>query len=211
MFDPSIPQPKDPLSVSQGDLLTNFTQLNTQFGVNHVAFDDAGANKGKHAFATFVEQAQDPESKSDEYLVYSKDDSGDTELYARPEANATAYQITKDGSLYTGLKPIVAVNFSNVSTYIQGSSLGVASITNPSTGTFQINFTAAVTAELADANYYWSVSGFTSTNIPCIAQVQDSVTYGDVVNTSRIIFDFKNAANTGIAITRACAICWRFQ
>lgn len=213
-YDPDIPAPADLLSVSQGDLLENFDQLNTQFGVNHVEFNDAGANKGKHKFCSFVEQADDPAVQGDEYLLYSKEDvSGDTELYLKPESGAgAAYQMTKGGSLFLGLKPFIAVNW-DVGGAIQGSSLGVASIARPGgTGRYVLTFTAAAQAELADSNYFWQVSGFDNSSNPVIAQVTNSATYGGVVTTSTISFDFKNQNNALITgLIRASAICWRIQ
>lgn len=46
-FNPNIPQPSDNLSVSQGNLLTNFSTINTYFGRDHFAFN-AGSNNGYH-------------------------------------------------------------------------------------------------------------------------------------------------------------------
>lgn len=214
-YNPAIPKPADLMSVSQGDLLENFSQLNTQFGVNHVEFDDAGANKGKHKFCSFVEQAADPAVQSDEYIIYSKeDDSGDTELYARPEAGAgNSYQITKDANLYLGLIPVVSVNWDSAGA-IFGNSLGVSggAVTVVTPGRFKVNFTAAVTAQLVDNNYFWSVSGFDDQNNPVIAQVQNTASYTSVVDQSFIIFDFKNQNNSLVTtLTRACAVCWRIQ
>lgn len=216
-YDPDIPAPADLLSVSQGDLLENFDQLNTQFGVNHVEFDDPGANKGKHKFCSFVEQANDPAAQADEYLLYSKQDvSGDTELYLKPEAaGGASYQMTKDGSLYLGLIPFVAVNF-NVNGVHQGASIGAV---DPLVrggpgyrGRYTLTLTAAAQAQLTDSNYFWSVSGFDNSNNPVIAQVKNDNTYADSVDTTRIIFDFKNQNLTLIdGLVRACAICWRIQ
>jgi len=214
VYDPAKPQPQDKLSVSQADLLENFGQLNTQFGVNHVPFDDTSGDKGKHKFVTFVEQSTDPESKGDEHLLYTKDDSGEPEIFARPESNGDAYQITKDGNLFVGLLPIVAVNFDKTAPFIQGSSLGVSSITQPgSAGRYKINFTAAVTTALSGSNdYFWSISGFDNSSNPVIAQVTNDSTYGNVVTDSFIQVDFKNQNNTLVSnLTRATVVCWRFQ
>lgn len=53
-FDPSIPLATDKLKQSQQDLLTNFTQLNAQFGIDHTAFEVAGSNgDGYHKQITF--------------------------------------------------------------------------------------------------------------------------------------------------------------
>jgi len=208
VFNPDIPQPRDDLSVSQSDLLANFQGLNTQFSINHVAFDDTGGDSGKHKFVTFVQQAAVPETKADEYLIFSQDQAGTPELYARPESNGTAYQITKSGSIYTGLLPVVAVNF-DVTGAIQGTALNVASISRPGgTGRYVVTFTNA----LPDANYFWSVSGFDNSSNPVVSQVTNDSTYSSVVTSSTISLDFKNQNNTlATALTRACLICWRIQ
>jgi hypothetical protein len=208
VYDPDIPQPKDDLSVSQGELLANFQGLNTQFSVNHVALDDTTADVGKHKFVTFVQQSSVPETKGDEYLIFSQDQAGTPELYARPESNGTAYQLTKGGSIYTGLLPVVAVNFNAAGT-VQGTALNVASIARPGgTGRYVITFTNA----LPDNNYFWDVSGFDNSNNPVISQVTNTATYGSVVTTTSISVDFKNQNNTLItALTRACVVCWRVQ
>lgn len=214
-YSPNIPQPRDDLAVSQGDLLVNFQQLNTQFGVNHVAFDDSSADKGKHTVVNFVEQADDPETGANEYTIYSKEDaSGDTELFARPPNNADSYQWTKDGAIFVGLLPFVAVNFSISPITIQGDSLGVDSITQPgSAGRYRVNFTAAVTAALAGNNdYFWQVSGFDNSSNPVISQVTNTGAYNTVVTDTYIQFDFKNQNNTLISgLTRASVVLWRVQ
>lgn len=207
-FDPNIPQPLDDLSVSQGDLLTNFGQLNTQFAVNHVPFNDSSSDKGKHKFVTYVEQADDPESKADEYLVYAKDDGGDTELYGRAESNGTVFQMTKDGNVYLGLLPVAAVNFNQAGT-IQGTAINVSSVSRPGgTGRYVLNFTNA----LPDNNYFWSASGFDNSSNPVISQVTNTASYGSVVTTTTLSIDFKNQNNKLITgLTRASVIVWRFQ
>jgi hypothetical protein len=208
-FDPTIPQPRDILSDSQSDLLTNFGQLNTQFAVNHVAFNDGSSDKGKHKFITFVEQADDPESQADEHLLYTKDDSGDTEIYGRPESNGTAFQMTKDGALYLGMLPFAAVNFDSLGA-IQGTALNVSSVSVPTPGSarFIVNFTN----NAPDTNYFWSCSGFDNSSNPVIGQPTNSATYSDIVKVGSLQVDFKNQNNTLVTgLTRACVIVWRFQ
>ncbi len=51
-YNPSIPNPGDLLSTSQGDIKDNFSSANTSFGVDHYAFSDLTANNGKHKFVT---------------------------------------------------------------------------------------------------------------------------------------------------------------
>lgn len=54
----NIPQATDQLSVSQGDLLGNFTSLFNWVQANHVTFDVADA--GKHKWVTFPRQSVVP-------------------------------------------------------------------------------------------------------------------------------------------------------
>ena len=43
-YNPNIPQATDRPSVSQGQILTNFLQIEDVFGQNHVEFDDVVVN-----------------------------------------------------------------------------------------------------------------------------------------------------------------------
>jgi hypothetical protein len=212
-YDPAIPKPNDILSVSQADLQDNFTDLNTQFSVNHVAIDDPGADKGKHKFITFVEQGESPESKVDQHLLYAKDDGGEPELFARPESNGEEYQITKNGNIFIGLLPVVAVNF-NQTGVVQGSALNVTAggvTRTDGAGRYLITFTTPLTGTTND--YFWSVSGFdSSTTNPVISQVTPTATYGDSVKLTSIDVKFVNQNGSSITgLTRACVICWRIQ
>lgn len=51
-YDPNIPQPNDDLDDSQGDLLANFQQLDTSFGIDHYAYSNGTVNNGKHNTVT---------------------------------------------------------------------------------------------------------------------------------------------------------------
>lgn len=209
MFDPAIPQPTDVLSDSQSDLLTNFGQLNTQFSVNHVAFDDGSSDKGKHKFVTFVEQAAAPTTIGDEYALYALDSNGQPELYAQPERSTSGYQITKEGILYLGITPAAAVNFNNAGT-IQGSALNVSSVSKPgATARFVINFTTP----MPNNSYFWSISGFGPTSTETVyGQPTNDPTYGNSVKTTSLSVDFKNRSGSVIStITRGVVIIWRFQ
>lgn len=54
IYNPAIPQATDLISNSQPQILGNFGELNTQFGVDHVAFNTGSANgDGTHKQITF--------------------------------------------------------------------------------------------------------------------------------------------------------------
>lgn len=216
-FDPNIPLPADELVNSQGDLLTNFTELDTQFGINHVEFSDTTGDAGKHKFATFIEQADDPVSKGDEYILYSKEDTaGNTELHARPEAGkGAAYQITKDGFLNLGIIPFAAVNFDNLGAP-RGTPIGLDAVTpvvKVADGRYRLDFSAATTTLLAGSNdYLWNVSAFDNSSQPVISFVTNNADYGTVVKDTSIMFDFKHANDDfATGLVAATVILWRFQ
>lgn len=72
-FDPSIPQANDALKASQSALLTNFTQLNAQFGVDHDPFEDLGSNgDGKHKQVTFRNVAAPIAQLDPQSILYTK-------------------------------------------------------------------------------------------------------------------------------------------
>lgn len=51
-YNPNIPLANDPFDISQVEINTNFTQLNTIFGIDHVAFN-ALSNQGEHKKVVF--------------------------------------------------------------------------------------------------------------------------------------------------------------
>lgn len=58
-YDPTIPKATDRPSASQGAMLINFAQLNTQIGTEHTALN-AGAGNGKHKYITLVQSPGAP-------------------------------------------------------------------------------------------------------------------------------------------------------
>lgn len=195
--DMQNPQPKDFLSVSQPKLLLINQQLDEQFGVDHVNFSDASANKGKHNKVTFVQQPDDPETIANEYCLFTKDTDGQPEIWARPPDNATAYQITKDGALYLGSGAFAAVNFDSTGA-IQGNALNVSSVTVLGTASYRINFTTAST----DNNYFYTTN--------TISTVDSSV--GNFFNPLTTSISVTYQGNLGPVLpARAVVLIWRFQ
>jgi len=89
-FQPTIPKSTDLISVSQGDILNNFTAIGTSFDVNHIDFNAAGA--GKHKFVEMPNQAGDPAGAATEGTIYTKV-ATQTELFFRRDAG-TVVQMT---------------------------------------------------------------------------------------------------------------------
>lgn len=60
-YNPNIPQATDLISNSQAQILANFGQLNTQFGVDHQAFNTGSGNgDGTHKKITFDNAPTEP-------------------------------------------------------------------------------------------------------------------------------------------------------
>lgn len=71
-YNPNIPQATDRPSVSQGQFLTNFQQLNTVFSNDHVAFNNATvANRGKHKKVTLISSST-PTTDPTDLALYSQ-------------------------------------------------------------------------------------------------------------------------------------------
>ena len=85
VFKNNIPQPGDsPSTQSQADLLENFTQLDSQYGIagDHVAFSAASDN-GEHKFVTINGIQADPGPVE----VFPKASINTKEIGANPDRN----------------------------------------------------------------------------------------------------------------------------
>lgn len=77
-YNPSIPQATDLISQSQGQILANFGQLNSQFGVDHTAFNTGSGNgDGFHKKVMFnVPWAGSTTMSGTQVLFYSSNQGG---------------------------------------------------------------------------------------------------------------------------------------
>lgn len=93
-YNPNIPQPNDILSDSQDEILQNFQQINTVFGINHSTFETA--NQGKHNEVTLPENAAPTNTLINEANIYSRQSAftGNTELVWQRENNGTRIEWT---------------------------------------------------------------------------------------------------------------------
>lgn len=103
-FNPNIPQANDLISVSQGQLLNNFSQANVVIAKDHYAFDDTlNGNEGLHKQVTFpAVKASDPTIVSPEGILYTKTSGGNSQLFY--ENSTTVTQLT-------GLNPVGNIQF----------------------------------------------------------------------------------------------------
>jgi hypothetical protein len=138
-YNPNIPMPTDNLSVSQGQMLTNFTQLNTQFGVDHTPFRNGGVNgDGFHKQVSFSQARSSPVLAGTNSMVYPKTVSGVVELFfanaAKDVLLSPSATVTSGGVKGVKLPSGIIVNYA--------SSLQVFS-SGGTTNTFAVAYTAA--------------------------------------------------------------------
>lgn len=80
-YNPNIPQANDDPRISQGELLQNFQQINTDFAVNHTSLTASGQN-GYHTKVFFADPlGADPNLAAPESSLYTKTIAGLTELF----------------------------------------------------------------------------------------------------------------------------------
>lgn len=97
-YNPNIPQATDNISVDQPKILTNFSQANTLFGLDHFSFNNATvANRGLHQQVTFpTPLGAAPTPSNPEGILYPLADPNDTssrtQLYFKN--GSTSFQVT---------------------------------------------------------------------------------------------------------------------
>lgn len=117
-FNAAIPQSSDDPSVSQGQILTNFSELDTVFDVDHVPFTSGvGAGGGRHDRVVFNNVAAAPGLASPvSSLFTAADGAGVTQLFfendtlganiQRQMTNLTlATSVVAGGTQYTTMSP----------------------------------------------------------------------------------------------------------
>ncbi len=111
----NIPSANQTIASSQTPIMNNFTELNSDFGTNHVQFIDATpANRGKHNICTLIQRGADQTpSAQTESIFYTKN-------------SPTVNQISAPffGTLTGGGIP----NFYNVPLVIQILNIAVAGV-----------------------------------------------------------------------------------
>jgi hypothetical protein len=160
-FKPTIPNASDFLSISQVDMLQNFSSAGTIFQEDHVALDDGeSAQRGKHNKVTFVQQVADPVTGANEVDLYTKDVAGQPEIFFAPESAAAVTQITKGARWQPGLRVEAFVMFDRKGNILQSKngerqfSFNVTSVTKNG-GQFVDDWTVNFTSNISTANYFW--------------------------------------------------------
>ena len=90
-YNPNIPAATDLISVSQGQLQTNFQQLNTVYTADHFAYNDATADATKHRRLILPDQAATPPAPgANNGALYANTAAGVTRPFWRRDALAGA-------------------------------------------------------------------------------------------------------------------------
>lgn len=116
----NIPQATDFLDQSQVDLLNNFAQLDTSFGIDHYEFSDVSGDTGKHKSVTMPENTV-PTIGADEGGLYTKvgvaPNPTETNMFFVAEGGTDEYQMTYSDSTNFA-------TFSTNTTYVANHSGG---------------------------------------------------------------------------------------
>ncbi len=171
-YNQNIPQPTTNLSVSQGDLLANFQQLDTSFAKDHTAFS-VSTNFGQHKQMTFPTTTTAAAQSLLASIIYPKTGIG-TQL------NAAVPFIRNKNADYPLMPDIVVVSgsfgFQLGELKISMGATGIAGGAGSTTQTLPYTYSSVYTA-LANINkaspfgafgarsIYTSVSGATLTLI----------------------------------------------
>jgi len=139
-YQSTKPQPNDPLSQSQGDILGNFTAIKTLVDINHETFDIA--NEGKHLKVDLTNQtASHPiTSAANEVTLYSNagalniSHNGGTPV----DVTTTTYAANKG---HTYLPSGLIMNFGNF-TLGSGSLSSAITISQPITTQYNVTYSA---------------------------------------------------------------------
>jgi len=121
-YSTTIPAATQQISDSQGDILENFVQLNTQFSVDHTALT-AASNNGNHVQLTFPSAQTTKTASGTISYVYPKSDGTNVELYQSTyNIAATASVETKITSAGLPIWKGGTVGGTGVITYANGAS-----------------------------------------------------------------------------------------
>ena len=162
-YDPNIPNANDLISNSQGQLLTNFGQLNTVFGVDHVTYSPSVATSGMHQFLTISTISVDPVLTFQQGRVYTKSfgtaANRNTELYFAEKRETNPTLVTLLPTIKAAVQ-FVLTGAAGAQTLQTTNTLlhNVTSVTRAGNA-YTINFTNA----LDYSTYFVNITNFTNT------------------------------------------------
>ncbi len=95
-YNPNIPQPTDQISLSQPQILTNFSQLNVLYSNDHVAWNATNTNsRGQHIKITFnAPLSMDPNQVATIASLYTKTVTNTELFFQNGNTSANVFQLT---------------------------------------------------------------------------------------------------------------------
>jgi hypothetical protein len=212
VYKPLVPLITDRTAQSAIDFRENFLEMGRLYRGDHEPLrSDNSDHIGHHRKVTLPEQAADPTTAASEMAVYTKDNSGVTDLYMRAQSDGDVSQIVSSGGISVGglvLRAFALFDYNgNIIKITRKDDDGedeevpiafnIKSIVHnfpPVTGVSpgRCNWTLTYNTNMPDADYIWSVQTFADTNFTGAVPVDEVVqaqpeqngTYGNVVTTS---------------------------
>lgn len=165
-YTTNVPQASQFISDSQPLIQTNFSQLNTQISVDHVALT-AGSGNGQHKQISLSTYGVTPYTNTaTQSYVYSRGVANGSSLRSCLE-----YQASQAAANLLPVTPKAMVRFNSSGVIQAGYSFNVTSVTLAAP-VFTVNFTEA----LANTNYFVMVSTETSSTTITTYSVQSKAT-----------------------------------
>jgi hypothetical protein len=180
-FNPNIPIGTNFLSVDYKNIQQNFAASDAVFGVNHLKFSNATAQKGYHTIVNFVNQSGDPAPTTGYGQLYTKTVNADQQLFYET-GGGVVKQITPSFPMNA------AVNFSwnGVSVVINSAyNVSPGGVTRTAKGFYTIAFTNAIPS----FNYFYTMSAMGSTTT-LIASPQFNAVYPGSMQTTQALVRF---------------------
>lgn len=153
----NIPAATDLISVSQGQIQTNFQTLNTGFGIDHFEYDNATIDRGKHKHVSWVDQTGTiPTAVANELVAYGVTTGGVTTIRYQKDNNATVFTLNPikayarvGGTGVNGLQTLTAGSNFNVTSVSRTGITWTVTLTQPMSSA--TNYSIIATGETAGA------------------------------------------------------------
>jgi hypothetical protein len=109
----NVPQVGQRINASRPQIQSNFQEIETLIGQNHVTFSGDAAHQGKHNLTEFVLRADNPDPSANNINLYCKNyaPSGRSELYIKRNGVAS-FPITARQNPYVPSSTAVAATYS---------------------------------------------------------------------------------------------------
>jgi len=160
-----IPSANQPTSLWQKQERRNGFVRDDVIGEDHYPPSDP-ENGGKHRKFTLPNESSDPTTLTDEYALYTKEDTGIQSIYGREPSSGTVAALISDdtfgsvqkmGSIVLGASCLIDTK-GNVFNSYNVSNITITTPAPPAFITYQVNFTNTLPTD----DYFWTVEVFNS-------------------------------------------------